>query len=548
MSHLKRPRIHFFGDFFTSPSTINNDPDAYNPTLALRPSWNPRGLHDFKLRRCTVRSALHDRGRATASSGDAIVGASVDTHDNPTMAKIVDLDPRWQSGSEIYGARLRLQVNGSTVIEGVMRPAFLRDLWFRRVPSRSHVPAAGGSFYAVIQQPTFGRLARSPTLSALKLAGTLTVKMVVYAFDTTTREGKVAGTIGAGPPEIGSGYAGRRLLALSRPGVVGRAHDHLGPFGSVDAHLDVARSRLTLDIGNAIPESAIGGSRINLGQLQAYAEVTSTGAGAPSRHALGPVDYSTSHARITAGVEELPLNAAQLAAARVGSLLLEDGRGSRTILTEDPSGLSAIVDPPIIRLQPGATGTARVVVHRRGQPAASVRLCAAVLVRGSSRPGGLTQPGGPTAPSSLTTNASGVATLRLRAGRPTPGPADYIDGETYEVNIYEGSTAAITNRLAATYVRVFDEIPAVASPRWADVRPILEQYQRLYPGMGARVGTIVAGHDLGDHATYQNSSYRTLTRVFLLYPREDPRHMPVTRDLSDAKRAMLIRWLDAGAP
>ena len=37
-------------------------------------------------------------------------------------------------------------------------------------------------------------------------------------------------------------------------------------------------------------------------------------------------------------------------------------------------------------------------------------------------------------------------------------------------------------------------------------------------------------------------------RSRLLLPIDDPGYMPVTRDLSAKKRAMIVAWIDAGCP
>ena len=73
-------------------------------------------------------------------------------------------------------------------------------------------------------------------------------------------------------------------------------------------------------------------------------------------------------------------------------------------------------------------------------------------------------------------------------------------------------------------------------PTWLrDVQPILAQYANLYPVMKPIV-------DLGNYSSVV--SRRAILRNVFTSPMTDPNYMPVTRDLSAAKRAMLCRWLE----
>ena len=83
------------------------------------------------------------------------------------------------------------------------------------------------------------------------------------------------------------------------------------------------------------------------------------------------------------------------------------------------------------------------------------------------------------------------------------------------------------------------EVPA--EPTWEDhVGPILTQYGDLYPIMSH--GFI----DLGDEAAVRAN--RNLLLLAFSAPMADPNHMPATRDLSDAKRQTILRWLKAVPP
>jgi hypothetical protein len=83
-------------------------------------------------------------------------------------------------------------------------------------------------------------------------------------------------------------------------------------------------------------------------------------------------------------------------------------------------------------------------------------------------------------------------------------------------------------------VLVFDAFTPGNPVTWDDLKYIFQQYANLYPVMKRFI-------DLGEEQ--QVVSYaRMLIHAFGL-PDEDPNAMPVTRDLSPAKRAAILQWL-----
>jgi hypothetical protein len=74
---------------------------------------------------------------------------------------------------------------------------------------------------------------------------------------------------------------------------------------------------------------------------------------------------------------------------------------------------------------------------------------------------------------------------------------------------------------------------------WTDIQPIFQQYANLYPVMNRFL-------DLGNYdAVVKNT--RLLLLAFGLNP-SDPNSMPVTRDLSPAKRNAILAWLKNPLP
>jgi hypothetical protein len=121
-----------------------------------------------------------------------------------------------------------------------------------------------------------------------------------------------------------------------------------------------------------------------------------------------------------------------------------------------------------------------------------------------------------------------------------PGsPRPPIDGQLFAV-IFTWGTGVPADVRGVIAIRIFDARAMVASPRWADVRDIWEQYARLYPAM-SRIGI-----DMSVHSVVQ--TMRAALEASMVRPIDHPRYMPVTRDLSRDKKALLLRWLRAGAP
>jgi hypothetical protein len=88
-------------------------------------------------------------------------------------------------------------------------------------------------------------------------------------------------------------------------------------------------------------------------------------------------------------------------------------------------------------------------------------------------------------------------------------------------------------------IRVFEAKAVPASPHWSDVQDILTQYARLYPSMTAVI-------DLSNEALIRGTA--GALAAALRRAETAANYMPVTRDLSRDRKALLLKWLDAGAP
>jgi hypothetical protein len=114
-----------------------------------------------------------------------------------------------------------------------------------------------------------------------------------------------------------------------------------------------------------------------------------------------------------------------------------------------------------------------------------------------------------------------------------------MDGEVYVIWFFKGPRVT-ANRRGELVVRVFEPHAVPAAPRWPDVEPILTQYARLHPSMRRIV-------DLSSDAAIRGFGPGALAAA-MRRPDTSANFMPVTRDLSRDRTALVLKWLDAGAP
>lgn len=543
MSYLGYPRLHFSGKFQSDVSTVNNEPSHFdNASFDARfqargeekeegeggPDgwWNPGGSGAWRLRNCRVTGAVGGDG----SPSDDLAGAVLEDAGERVSAKLVDLDPQQQGVSMVFGLRLSLHLPGAGVaFAGDFAPAPFSNLWERVVGGK------GSSGYSATYQSTIAVddwgseplprvLQEIRSLSAENL---LSIKFNVDGFDgdfesATFTWGRIVGAIGPYLEGEPHGFVAARWLAASAG----------SPHGPAPMRVDAPTATLFLDLGNALPTVAPGGGLKPLGMLQLMA--TPTG-GQPVL--LGTVEPTTAFNEEEAGILALRLTPAQLDAVAESPVELRNEK-RETLLAEDPEGRYLRADDFVFRLSPGDKAETAVYATRFGQPAAGIRVSA----QSSASQLGPTPPPVNAPPEGLAfavkpvkTDKDGRTTIRLKAGDPG-NPRGYIDGQVYGVAYgWEGDgSVAQGNELNAL---VWDAYEAPAEPTWvADVQPILQQYANLYPVMRGVL-------DLADYADVVKHRPALELAMKVMTP-EDPNYMPVTRDLSPAKRDMVIGWLE----
>ena len=149
------------------------------------------------------------------------------------------------------------------------------------------------------------------------------------------------------------------------------------------------------------------------------------------------------------------------------------------------------------------------------------------------------------------TNADGRANLTITAVD-ARNPRGFIDGQVYAITFSVQELAVQPSDFDGSNIislLMYNAIVAPSHPGWPDVQPIFEQYAHLYPRPhGPNPYAPFTGRppshpivNLNDQDSVTGFA-KHITWALKL-PIAHPSQMPVTRDLSDAKRALLLKWL-----
>jgi hypothetical protein len=569
MSYLGSLRLHFAGRFQAAPSTVNNDPLHYNNKTfkpqyqerqkgkAVNGKWNPMGSAAFRLIDCSVTCAW--RGGTQVSKSDPVTNCLVADSDTRTSAKIVDLDPEQQLVSEIWGLELRIcDKTGTTLVKGNFRPAPFLDIWDRS-QSGSGDAIAGASYQSVLTGVDWPVLRQKGIQSEFlkelhKMSETkLSIKFNLdgYNMDYESAEftcGRIVGTIGPHNRNDPEHFVfGRHLMpAAADPGGFFRPS---GKINFCSASLDDDGHKLFLDLGNAIPTRSSGGEPVDLGLL--ILAVLNP----PSQPLiLSDLPYlSDNWYENSAGIFEVNLCDDQLAQVKSNrlALLKSDADGVASISVSEPqNGLYMRADKFVFRLSPGESASVRLYASKWGKPYSEARVISIFdpsqlqMATDPKQSLAVGEPKDALAFSAcVLTKQNGVAYLEITAKNPN-NPRGYIDGQIYgirpmlEETIPSGSAYPF-NPWDFISILVWDEF-APKDVSWNGcVRDILIQYANLYPIMRRFV----------DLSNYQSvCEHRELLDQALNLPEEDPNFMPVSRDLSPAKREAISRWLKNELP
>lgn len=587
------PRLIFAGRFLCDVSTVNNDPQHYD-TQTFRPSyqlpypdkdpdadprgwWNPLGTGSFALTNCTPTTITYADGTtATSPAEDPALALSICGTRDTVQGKCVNLDPQMQDVFELWGLRFSLGTPDLNTphLSGHILPTALIDNWKNVTHAEGTdvdphaLGTRAGVWYCPLVLNNFeannSRFLQEceSFLSTSKDApkGRFVVRLYVDAFDTD---------------RLSAGFPYGRVVASVTPYVSGDPL-HLdsarrlvpSPLSSLSTSAAYARIHrrkdgdhvLNVHVGNALALSKKAGPYQDIGVLRAVAlrgESPQDGF-----DTIGTIDYMAPEFYTeTAGVVDLPMKHVDVAnKARIALIATSNGFDS-ILVAERSDGITIRADSSVFRLNTGDAVDAYIYAWQYGKPLRKTVLSIhfdSTIMKAQATQGPIPGPekvGEPISALQLTGNAgtsssdaddgrisiftdeSGKGTLHLKGG--TPGnPRSYIDGQVYGLSYDVGHappSLGIRDPTCIVSVLLFDEYKVPSKPTWlGDVAPVLLQYAQLYPAM-KRVVNLA---NYGD----------CLARIYPLYNafsanEHDPHYMPVTRDLSQGKKDMILKWI-----
>ena len=618
MSYLDIPRIHFGGRFFTDPSTVNNDPSHYDPSVTNPSPWQtPLGQHRFEFVNCLVMSVFGPNGFV---SDDPLVGTPITTvvtaapvnpaaalpssggtapTPNPaakSSAKIVDFDVYQQGIPALYGLNITLNI-GSASVTGLADPPTLNMCWFNSVlPTRSWNPSdyemdsfggdmnACGWFQTVISIPVAGcPVTSSPIFESLKSAtqqrtvnGTsyyiVCLKFVLDGFQNTPEDaqpltGRITGTLG---PVL----ANEPLYNPGQRDLAPRAFSVTDPwnfpsFNNAICKLDTTRNVLVFDLANSLCRQSAGGDPVDLGTLNVYV----TNAGQPTL--LGSIDYSAFAYSNNAHISELSLSTAQVALVQQGKLSLQTSYtniGVQTVLSEAAPNIQFAVEVRQLLMEgnTGTTATRTVYISQNGTALAGKQLNVTIesthggmpgVTAGPNDPGNTPQADGAITATITPSNANGIATVTVSVLKDPGSRTPELDGQLYFIIFSDPDQPTPNwNQVAPRQdqmisCKVFSQYPLNQNPQWEEIETMMAPYMKLYPFMKNRI-------NLTDPNTFKLFAINPIWFAYNEPPTNtgplgiftgaipyymsrdinDPRFMPITRDLSQNKIMTLMYY------
>ncbi|XP_019640384.1 PREDICTED: uncharacterized protein LOC109482127 [Branchiostoma belcheri] len=560
--------------------------------------WNPNGSGDFRFVNCSVTKVCYKDGKC--SQGDPLVGKRIIGSDDTVAGKIVDLDPFIELvTTQLWG----LVVGVEDAFQGKFKTNTVMDIWQRcKKPWCPGDPRPGRSGYwsSILTDVTWMDVDIGSTfINELRYSqqgnGILNIKFTVDLMQEDSRRpnytlGRVVGTISAVDgsldpeqyiPEFNRmmWWQGPQWLSPNVP----RESPENSTYWNAPFYVDDVSKKVVVDLSNSLPTN-LEGDLLDQGSLflvvlhQQPSSLTIVEGRimdcntllAPCCTNLGRIPYTNPGFLLkNSGIATFCLRPlAQkypLMIVREEKVSCPDSedcpKQCTPILVERQDGL--YIGPAgdrVFRIpQPktenppskphGAGGiscwSSKVFATQFGKPKAGVGLSIQPYDRqNTGEPADVidiirVDCSGYAKPNK--TNAYGIAAFTfvnyeggLDCSRRPPNRPAYLLGQLYIYKMtLSGDNSFPPNLLTSTHL--YCKINKKENYTWdEDIYPILKLYENLYPVMKPLFN--LASKDEvqanSDHLHYAMS-----------LPIESPNHMPVTRDLSPAKRDMILEWL-----
>jgi hypothetical protein len=566
MSVLETPRIYFRGQVAWDPITTNNYasfysedpsdtvfPDAPSKVAAFRQeaidavatkgNWNPHGTHRSTFFDASVTAADLGKGLITK---DPFVSSPVSF-----IGMLVDAEPYGAYSSQLFFDKISFGIPGGCRIAGARNTRFTdRYINFAR-----NMQGAIAGIASVVWQTTFRKedgltidAFDSPALRALrkslddddvlgltvqwnsyrtiyydnpatidktvmaKMAKELIDKLNTGGWQPNPARSMMVGVIGLWRDGEPAHEPGDRTLVATQPPIPRKPY-----IGS--AHARFHGDRLTLDLSNSVNEDDLALTKHHFGDLSVVAVDASGSAKTLATFAYD--DYDKDAYERTSGIVTLKAKHVAKLGARI--LQLRNAAG-KVYLAEQP--LRALPLVPNLYMNEGDVRTAEFQVYDRGVPAgAGIDVTVYTMsFDGNTVESSVTLTTGDDGRIAFPVSATpaGVRSYVAVAGPAPQPPSAGIDPQT-NTYMYVRTLAADSEiaQLPPTWDNVYEHVLA----NWHGMAPCMDNWLNL--GSEDQViafGTII--YQLTDEAAFESFRY-----------------MPVTRDLTPGRRALLYNFL-----
>jgi hypothetical protein len=515
------------------------------------------------------------------------------------LAKMVDLDPDQQGRSALYGVRIAVTLPNGAGLQGLMTVPELRQL-NGRIAGVGTSYGAVGQWMGTLQNVLWsGDISSSPFLVSLKAAATggLNVKLTVDLHQNNPQNlftsgdqfcyGRVLGSIGpvlngelaqvlpgrclqtTAPVSLGPASLEADSEPLSARERVGAKMDALGksraaantaeaptatpdPWNPAFALIRQVGNQLLLsiDIGGCMLLHAQGSPLVSDGTFEVdsgiVVGVVNTATNKFTPFTNGNITISPQYQQLQSTpkncvlvknscVFTFPITTADGASYQSNPLAIQVN--GTTVAQEYPSGYWMDVSVNSQRLECGIGNTAQsqIMVRKFGVAVVGQAppVTFTVQLSDNSNTNDVNIGFGQTDTHGLATITTKVYVDQITL----PTRRQPLDSQVCFIAMDDPNGNPIGDGVAEgaqLSVLLFDAYQAPANPTWSDVGAIFGAYARLYPGMKSRL-------DISDQATVVGDVGSVLEHMSL--PISDPAYMPVTRDLSPSKMAMIISWL-----
>ncbi|SDF88045.1 hypothetical protein SAMN04487996_11380 [Dyadobacter soli] len=586
MSYLHAPRLIFTGDFLSDVSTVNNDPAHYN-NKTFQPSfqepslpgqsgtngwWNPEGGAVFDFRDCTVKQIFLPDGTTQANAAeDIIIGQAVVGAEGRPTGKMVDLDPDAQMYSALWCVQLRIcTANGDLLFKGDISTTSFRDIQPRQLAgAKINGQPLGATWTSVITNIVWGEMADQSaflrTLRATTQGDKLAINMNPFGYYYNHNEGRFS--LGRLMGSIGPYFEGepitfspsRRLYGIYMAPNAQRTY-----FSVTNFLVEQDKKRVSADFGASMPVSdAEGTVTYNQDLRLAVSKVPQAGFVSEYTHAyyilpedmieIGTLEYRSDPEWLiqTGGIvsfDNLPDET--MNTLRNNQLLLVAPSttmpGHFVIMAREAiDGLVARADNFVLRLDTDQSTQVDFYAYQWGVPLPKEGINVTLDPPTANTPLGPNNPisivygnnfpaDGLTFDGQLATDGNGKVQMQL-TGNAIHSPRVYIDGQIYNIT-YQTATPDPAFAPESIVVHLRDYFQALTTPVWDDISEIMTQYANLYPIMSKYVANLADPQALIEKKKI----------MLFAFSRDinDTMHMPVTRDLSDAKRNTILAWLN----